>query len=84
MKIAFSTIGCPEWSWNEIYSMAKDLGYKGIEIRGLEAEITATKAHPFTCGELPKTMASLSQLGLEIACFSSSCCVRSDEGKSQI
>jgi fatty-acyl-CoA synthase len=34
MKLAFSTLGCPEWTWTEIYPMAYDLGYSGIEIRG--------------------------------------------------
>ena len=34
MKIAFSTLGCPEWSWEDIYSMAKDTGFDGIELRG--------------------------------------------------
>ena len=34
MKIAFSTLGCPDFSWQDIYSMAKDLGFDGIEIRG--------------------------------------------------
>ena len=35
MKLAFSTLACPEWSWKDIYPMAHDLGYAGIEIRGL-------------------------------------------------
>jgi fatty-acyl-CoA synthase len=39
MKLAFSTLGCPDFSWNDIYSMAKDLGFNGIEIRGLGNEI---------------------------------------------
>ena len=42
MKLAFSTLGCPEWTWTEIYPMAYDLGYSGIEIRGLGEEITAS------------------------------------------
>ena len=35
MKISFSTIACPDYSWVDIYSMAKDLGFDGIEIRGM-------------------------------------------------
>ena len=35
MKLAFSTVGCPDFQWSEIYSMAKDLGFDGIEVRGL-------------------------------------------------
>ena len=33
MKLAFSTVGCPDYNWTEIYSMAKDLGFQGIEMR---------------------------------------------------
>ena len=35
MKLSFSTLGCPEWSWNEILATAKDMGFDGIEIRGV-------------------------------------------------
>lgn len=34
MKIAFSTLGCPDFSWTDIYPMAKDFHFDGIEIRG--------------------------------------------------
>ena len=62
MKISFSTVGCPEWSWNDIFSMAKDLGYQGIEIRGLGNELRVANAKPFTESELPKTKAALSHI----------------------
>ena len=29
MKLAFSTLGCPSYSWTDIYPMAKDLGFDG-------------------------------------------------------
>ncbi|MBE6854860.1 MAG: sugar phosphate isomerase/epimerase, partial [Ruminococcus sp.] len=41
MKIGFSTIACPEYSWTDIYTMAKDLGFDGIEIRGLGNDFSA-------------------------------------------
>ena len=41
MKISFSTLACPEYSWSDIYSMAKDIGFNGIEIRGLGNDIFA-------------------------------------------
>ena len=43
MKLAFSTIGCPDFDWPDIYSMAKDFGFRGIEIRGLGEEIFAVR-----------------------------------------
>ena len=35
MKLAFSTLGCPEFGWSDVYSMAKDLGFQGIEVLSL-------------------------------------------------
>jgi fatty-acyl-CoA synthase len=79
MKIAFSTLGCPDFSWPDIYSMAKDLGFDGIEIRGLGKDIFAVKAQPFTEGQLDQTVKRLSGLRLKIPCLSSSCCLKFPE-----
>jgi len=76
MKLAFSTLGCPDFSWNDIYSMAKDFGFDGIEIRGLGNEIFAVQAQPFTEAQLPNTIKKLSELKIEIPCLSSGCCLK--------
>ena len=76
MKIAFSTLACPNSSWEDIYSMANDLGYDGIEIRGLGQDIFAAQAQPFTDEALPETIKKLSSLHLTIPCFSSACCLK--------
>ena len=76
MKISFSTLACPNWSWQEIYGAAKDLGFNGIEVRGLGNEIFSVKAQPFTDSQLPKTVEKLNSLGLEIACLSSGACLK--------
>ena len=47
MKLAFSTLGCPNWRWREIYAAAKDLSIDGIEIRGIENEIYAPRVRIF-------------------------------------
>ena len=73
MKIAFSTVGCPEWSWTDIYIMAKDLGFNGIELRGLENEMDLTKARPFTDAHIDKTISKLNELKLSVSCLASSC-----------
>lgn len=39
MKLSLSTLGCPGWSWNEIFATAKDLGMNGIEVRGVANEM---------------------------------------------
>ena len=79
MKIAFSTLGCPNFSWTDIYTMAKDFGFGGIEIRGLGRDIFAVKAQPFLENQLEQAMKKLSSLHLEIPCLSSGCCLRFPE-----
>lgn len=84
MKISFSTLACPDYSWVDIYSMAKDLGFNGIEVRGLGNDIFAVKAKPFTEAQLPKTIAKLNELGLEIPCLSSGCCLKNFDKKDEV
>ncbi|MBN1891317.1 MAG: AMP-binding protein, partial [Clostridiales bacterium] len=80
MKLAFSTLGCPDWTWSEIYSMAFDLGYSGIEIRGLGDEIVASRAGPFLTGEIDHTIGELARLKLAIPCFSSNGVLSAPDG----
>ncbi|MCX7708593.1 MAG: sugar phosphate isomerase/epimerase [Clostridia bacterium] len=73
MKFAFSTLGCPEWSWDDMVSTAKDLGFDGIEVRGIENELFVPKAKPFLPTNIEHTKARLAKVGLEIPCLTSSC-----------
>ncbi|MDR1754610.1 MAG: AMP-binding protein [Eubacterium sp.] len=76
MKISFSTLACPNFSWTDIYSMAKDLGFDGIEIRGLGEDIFAVKAQPFTESKIKETIDTLKRLGLDIPCVSAQSCLK--------
>ena len=71
MKFAFSTLGCPGWSWEEIYATAKDLGLNGIEIRGIGTEIFAPETKPLRPENIKKTIDLLKKLNLEIAMLTS-------------
>ena len=88
MKISFSTLACPKSSWEDITSMAKDMEFDGIEVRGLGNDIFAVNARPFTDNELPKTIKKLNDMGLTISCFSSNCCLKyadkAEENKKEI
>ena len=44
MRLAFSTLACPKWSFETIVSRAKEYGYDGVEVRGFlnESILTAT------------------------------------------
>lgn len=66
MKLAFSTLGCPGWSWDEIFATAKDLGYDGIEIRGIGKHIFAPSASVFTGANIENAARRLKASGLEV------------------
>ncbi|MBR6762979.1 MAG: AMP-binding protein [Clostridia bacterium] len=88
MKLAFSTLGCPDYSWPEIYSMAKDLGFDGIEMRGTGDERFSISARLFADENIEQTKASLAQKKLEIPCLSSGCALKyadkHDETKEEL
>ena len=84
MKISFSTLGCPDFSWTDIYSLAKDFGFQGVEIRGLEGEdIFTSRAVPFRPENLQATKSLLKRLRLEICCFSAGCELRYAERREE-
>ncbi|MBE6541048.1 MAG: sugar phosphate isomerase/epimerase, partial [Ruminococcaceae bacterium] len=83
MKISFSTLGCPDFAWTDIYSMAKDFGFHGIEMRGLGGDIFSVHASPFKAENIEKTKEQLKRLKLEICCLSSGCALRFKERHSE-
>ena len=85
MKIAFSTLGCPNYDWRDIYTMAKDLGFDGIEVREISSEF---KRSPFSSENCHKTAQKLKQIRLEVPCLSTGCVIseteKSEENISEI
>lgn len=73
MKLAFSTLGCPDWSWEDMIVTAKDLGFDGIEVRGIENELHVPNARPFLPENIESTKARLEKMNLKIPCLTSSC-----------
>ena len=62
MKISFSTLGCPRWSFKEITATAVDLGYQGIEVRGIGKDISVPSAPDFAPDALAHTLAELARI----------------------
>ncbi len=75
MKLAFSTLGCPGWSWNEIFATAKDLGLDGIEVRGIGDEIYAPNVAEFSSERLPQVIEQLKNAKMEIPMLTSAACL---------
>lgn len=71
MNLCFSTLGCPRWTFEEIITTAKDLGYNGVEIRGVGDEMYAPKINEFSSKNIQKTKNRLKEIGLTIPCLTS-------------
>lgn len=47
-RLAFSTLGCPKWSLEQIVKTAASEKYEGVEIRGLQGELFLPKRPEFS------------------------------------
>ncbi|MBE6886165.1 MAG: sugar phosphate isomerase/epimerase [Ruminococcaceae bacterium] len=71
MKLAFSTLGCPDWTFTEIFTVAKDLGLSGIEIRGIRGRLFAPDIPRFSAERLEETKELLRSGRMEIPMLTS-------------
>jgi sugar phosphate isomerase/epimerase len=65
--IAFSTLGCPAWSWKSILETADRLGYAGIELRGVAGEMDLTKVPELQGTRLAETKKDLAAVGVVVS-----------------
>lgn len=72
MKLSFSTLSCPEWSWSKVMDEAVKNGYSGIEVRGINGEMYLPEASVFLDENIEVTKAKLMEMGLTITNLGSS------------
>lgn len=84
MKISFSTLGCPGFEWSDIYSIAKDFGFDGIEIRGMGKDIFEGVTNPFAPERIEKTVSQLKKMHLFIPCLTTGCVLKYVDGWERI
>ena len=66
LPIAFSTLGCPKWPWARVLEQASQLGYSGIELRGIQMQMDLPKHPQFTGSGLAQSLKDLDALDLKI------------------
>jgi sugar phosphate isomerase/epimerase len=66
LPIAFSTLGCPGWTWPTVLDQADRLGYAGIELRGIQGDMDLPKRPELTGDALKQTRRDLESRGLVI------------------
>ena len=50
MKLSFTTLGCPDWTLRQIVENAAQMGYAGVDLRGIQEELDVSKRPEFTTG----------------------------------
>src|SRR5919112_1802159 len=73
MKLAFSTLGCPNWELEDVARAARAYGYSGVELRALGGGLDLLARPEFQPGEVARTREWLAGRGLEVCCVDTSC-----------
>ena len=79
--LSFSTLGCPDWTFQQIVDFALQHGYKGIEIRGIRRQLDLTKCNEFDNPQnRSATVALMKEKGLQFVGLGSSATLHFAEG----
>jgi sugar phosphate isomerase/epimerase len=73
MKLAFSTLGCPNWELPQITKAAQQLGFDAVELRAIGGSLDLLNRAEFSVDEIANTRRYLDQEGLKICCVDTSC-----------
>ncbi len=71
MKLAFTTLACPQWSLDRIIEQAGQDGYDGVDFRGYQGHLELWELPEFS-GKAAQTAKRLAKAGIEVAGMSSS------------
>jgi sugar phosphate isomerase/epimerase len=72
LPLAFSTLGCPAWTWPQILDFAAQHEFAAVELRGLLGDMNLPARPEFAADKIPAAKREVAAHGLKIACVSSS------------
>lgn len=73
-KLAFSTLGCPDWSLQKIMEFAAANGFSGIELRGVMRQMDLTQVPAFSnAAAIEQTLGAIKAHKLNFVNLGSSC-----------
>ena len=84
MKLAFSTLGCPDWDLPKIVASARKWGYGAVELRALGGSLDLLSRAEFATGQLAATRAYLEAERIEICCVDTSCAFHSPDATERM
>ncbi|MGG1556346.1 sugar phosphate isomerase/epimerase family protein [Paenibacillus ferrarius] len=78
MKLSFTTLGCPSWSWEQIIDEAVRYEYDGVELRGVSGELRLSQCDALHGDRLEASLAYAAAQGIKIICLDTSCVFHDD------
>lgn len=72
MKLAFSTLGCPEWSVEQILDTAEKYGYQGVELRGIQCGMEPGNITCLLPENREKTLKAFEKRGIQLCVYGTS------------
>jgi sugar phosphate isomerase/epimerase len=72
LPLAFSTLGCPKWTWPQILDFAEQHEFEAVELRGLMGDMNLPGRPEFAADKISAAKREVAAHGLKIACVSSS------------
>ena len=73
MKLGASTLGCPDWTLDEILDRLPGYGYEGVELRGLGPDLDLTQSPAFAVSAVEETRRRFADAGLAVCGLDTSC-----------
>jgi sugar phosphate isomerase/epimerase len=73
MKLAFSTLGCPNWDLEQIARAAQLYGYEAIELRAIGGDLDLLNRPELQSKETETTRRRLEDHGVTVCCVDTSC-----------
>ncbi len=84
IKLSFSTLGCPDWSFDKILDFARDNQYSGLEVRGILHQMDLPLVPEFSNSDAIKTtMKKMNDRGLKFVDLGSSCALHFPKGEER-
>jgi len=84
MKLGVTTLGCPDWTLEQILTRLPQYGYQGVELRGLGSDLELTETPDFTTlTGRRETRRRFADAGLEICAVDSSARFADTESEAQ-
>jgi sugar phosphate isomerase/epimerase len=84
MKLAFSTLGCPDWDISQIVEAAQRFRYDGIELRAIGGSLDLLSRPEFASHEIGSTRNYFADHGVSVCCIDTSCTFHSLERRERL